>query len=325
MVFKTYNDCCMHMDPEFIIPLKKEHLIEARKLIKSGHIELILSDNDGVGYKHSIDILANLKGLKILHLFQYRYPIKRLPPNLIELYTGNCFNQLIGTNGLILPNSIEKLVFGFSFNQPIDIYPPNLKILEFGSRFNQTVDNLPDGLIKLNLTGCFNQSLDNLPRTLKVLSLFGIYPSHFNQSVDNLPSDLEELYFSGEFNKSIDFLPSTLKIIYLSSFFNQKINNLPNGLIKLFFPKNGDFNESIDFLPDTIETLYLPNKYSQNIEKLPMNLRELYINGSKTIALLKKKFPILFQKGIVKIEKYTEIPDIFDEEIYKYLHLRSKV
>jgi len=110
--------------------------------------------------------------------------IKFIVPNSLEFLTfGDTFNQPID----ILPNSLKSLTFGNNFNQPIkkNILPNGLKFLTFGFYFNQpfTEGTLPNSLISLSFGVCFNQSLKNiLPNNLESLML-GFY---FDQPLENI-------------------------------------------------------------------------------------------------------------------------------------------
>lgn len=276
MAFKTFDNFAIVLTPGYNEPLNDVDIQLLKSLITKDRNELHITENEGIGYKHSLDILYEIDNIKTLMLNNYNKKITKLPKNLVNFYTGNAFNQSI--NNLVLPDSIEKLVLGSNFNRIIEKFPSNLRYLEFGRRFNKPLTNLPDGLKSLYLNGEFNYPLDNLPKSLRFLSLFGIYNNRFNYSLDNLPEELEELYLSGPFNHPIDFLPSNLKMIYINSDFNHQIDNLPIGLLKICFANNAIFNHSIDKLPDSIEEIRLPKDYSYPIKKLPNNLKSLEIS-----------------------------------------------
>jgi hypothetical protein len=204
------------------------------------------------GFNHPIDFtyLDNLKCLQIIN---------------------EDFDQSIDK----LPDSVQEIVLGRSFNQPVNKWPANLKYLHFlrDPKFNQSLDNLPYGIKEINIESTggnskFNQPVDNLPDTLKLLNLGG----GFNQPVDNLPESLEQLGFGwyyfeeynidSSFNQPIDNLPKKLKVLTLGDSFFQPINNLPNGLKELFITN-----------PD----------YDIPIIKLPKKLK-IYITSSNSIA-----------------------------------------
>ncbi len=224
----------------------------------------------------------------------FKNPIKILPISLILIDIRCGFNQEFDFTYLInlkclkiinedfdqpidkLPDCVEELCFGKSFNQPVNKWPANLKYLHFlrDPKFNQLLDNLPYGIKEINIESTggnskFNLPVDNLPNTLKLLNL----GSGFNQPVDNLPDSLEQLGFgwyyfeeyiiSSSFNQPIDNLPKNLKVLTLGDGFFQPINNLPNGLKELFI---------------------INLDYDIPIIKLPKKLKKIYITSSNSIA-----------------------------------------
>ena len=113
-----------------------------------------------------------------------------LPPKLIKLVFGQSFNRPIDG----LPEMLESLTFGEDFNQPVDNLPPNLKYLTFGEDFDKSVDFLPDGLVFLKFGTYFNQSIDNLPDSIQELSL----GTKFKRKINKLPQSLEKLIIKGK-------------------------------------------------------------------------------------------------------------------------------
>jgi hypothetical protein len=122
------------------------------------------------------------------------------PPKLVKLVFGQSFNRPIDG----LPETLESLTFGEDFNQPVDNLPSNLKYLTFGEEFNRKVDFLPDSILVLKFGTYFDQSIDNLPDSVQELSL----GAKFKRKINKLPSSLKKLYIKG---KLIDiFTPSQL-------------------------------------------------------------------------------------------------------------------
>ena len=169
MAFKTFDNFAIVLTPGYNEPLNDVDIQLLKSLITKDRNELHITENEGIGYKHSLDILYEIDYIKTLMLNNYNKKITKLPKNLVNFYTGNAFNQSI--NNLVLPDSIEKLVLGSNFNKIIEKFPSNLRYLEFGRRFNKPLTNLPDGLKSLYLNGEFNFPLDNLPKSLRFLSL----------------------------------------------------------------------------------------------------------------------------------------------------------
>jgi len=117
------------------------------------------------------------------------------------------FNKpLLSNEEAWLPPNLLKLIFGQSFNKPIDGLPESLEYLTFGEDFNQPVDNLPSNLKYLTFGEEFNRKVDFLPPNLKFLK-FGRY---FDQSIDNLPDSIQELSLGAKFKRKINKLPQSL-------------------------------------------------------------------------------------------------------------------
>ena len=94
-----------------------------------------------------------------------------------------------------LPDSLEEIYFGYSFNQPIDNikFPKNLKVIVFSNKFNQSINNVkfPDHLVSIHFGDEFNKQIDNakFPDNLQIIT-FG---NSFCQLITNLPILLKEL------------------------------------------------------------------------------------------------------------------------------------
>ena len=196
--------------------------------------------------------------------------------SLIELYYDNYFNDPITE----LSSSLEKLHFGFSFNQsPVFLSELiNLTELKFGERFNYALD------------------LENL-KQLRILHL----GSNFNQRITNLPSSLVELKLGNAFQRNITL--KGLKNLQELELGNASIDvndfmNL-NELRKLKLGKLFNFGktDNIDLSKlETLKELELGldlNNESKIIIILPVNLeilhfgyyfnKKLYINEIKKI------------------------------------------
>jgi hypothetical protein len=174
----------------------------------------------------------------------------------------------------IIPESVDKLVFGKYFNSEIEVnsLPYNLKFLEFGD--------------------CFNGELQ--PQTLK--------------------PPLRNLVFGQSFNKSIEpnVLPNTLQYLKLGHKFNKEIKSesLPNSLIVLEFSSDSFFNKPIkkNTLPQSIKKIIFPNGYNQLIKpkRLPNNLVHLSLGSQYVYRIQKKVLPsglkYLFKGGVLNID-----------------------
>ena len=164
------------------------------------------------------------------------YPIYCLPDKLIFLDLSN--TKLISNN---YPNTLEYLLYGNCFNQPVLNLPMGLKLLVFGNLFDHPVDTLPNSIVKLIFGDKFNHYVDNLPNSLECL-VFGL---SFNQSVDNLPNSLVYLKLGFAFTNSIDNLPGSIVYLQLGMKFNHEIKNFPTNLQILTMDKIG-FTYSIN-------------------------------------------------------------------------------
>lgn len=219
-----------------------------------------------------------------------------------------------------LPNSLEVLVFGKYFNQPIDNLPcgasapnaklgaiarnlpMNLKSLVLGEFFNQSLDNLPEGLIKLIIDSYqnkFNKSFDMLPKSLKYLQIIGT----FNNDIRFLPESLEHLIMYGIFNNDVITFPDniqTLEITFQSNYIGKKeitLEKLPKNLI--YFKTGGCFNTKgkfkcpnlktvdmeqfcnvINFLPEGVEEVKLCCNYNKHFKYLPKSVKKLTLTKS---------------------------------------------
>jgi hypothetical protein len=120
-----------------------------------------------------------------------------LPPKLVKLVFGQSFNKPIDG----LPEKLESLIFGEDFNQPVDNLPSNLKYLTFGDDFDKPVNNLPDGLLVLKFGTYFEQSIDNLPDSIQELSL----GAKFKRKINKLPQSLEKLVIKGKLVDKSEF------------------------------------------------------------------------------------------------------------------------
>jgi len=211
------------------------------------------------------DILLNFDKSKILISFDDEQLNKIARCKFIEYK----IKKHIITN---IPSNIKSIEFTGWFNMDIQPYlHVSIEMLIFGHEFNQPIDNLPSGLKKLILGANFNQKVNNLPSCLLMLIIGG----SFNQSVDMLPESIESISFSGCFNQKVNNLPSNIKIVRLFGYsFSQSIDSLPDSVEILEF--NSRCNISINKLPHNLKQLKFINIY---INKLPHNLQQLkFIN-----------------------------------------------
>lgn len=198
--------------------------------------------------------------------------------NLKEILIGNTFNS-----ELILPDSVEKILFSQSsnFNIQIKNYPAKLTHLTFGFKYNQSIDNLPQLLKYLKFGSNFNQQINNLPNKLEYLFL----DYYFNQNLDFLPETLKTLEFANtmEFKNSLDNLPINLSTLLLGHTHDGKIGKI-----------------NLDNLPNNITCLRLRICNLINITKLPQKIKKLIIIGNDMYNF----------KNITNIKNYNNINQI---------------
>ncbi len=199
----------------------------------------------------------------------------------------------------------KKIIFGESFNLPIDNLPDFIEQIRLPFGYTHQLNNLPSGLIYLGLysdsyehqLNCLPENLkilcvgnnlkyqlDNLPNSLKVLHINGKY-SH---PLDNLPNNLEELKINEPDNISMNNLPDSIKILLINCDYHDKIINWPKSLKILHTNKyshlldnlpqieelniSSDYKFPIDCIPDSIKLLNLHREYIIQINKLPLHL-----------------------------------------------------
>lgn len=170
------------------------------------------------------NIPANIDNQQILGFNENNNFIKLknvLNCNLIEgqenLKYVSYSNNLNKYNTSNLPINLECLIFGYSYNLPVENLPSQLKYLTFGDCFNMSVDNLPSQLAYLKFGYRFNQSVEKLPNTIKYLFI----GRDFNRVVEKLPDDLVYIQVyskfvdsnNNNFNKLIENLKCSIDIL----------------------------------------------------------------------------------------------------------------
>jgi hypothetical protein len=128
----------------------------------------------------------------------FNLPVNELPSKLTHLTFGYAFNLPV----LNLPQHItlhldtaliilwmiflqeSHIIFGFLFNQRVNLLPGNSTHIKFGREFNKPVERLPPKLILISFWDNFNQAVDSLPLSLNHLS-FG---KNFNKRLPTSPT-----------------------------------------------------------------------------------------------------------------------------------------
>jgi hypothetical protein len=182
--------------------------------------------------------------------------IRKLPRHIINFTMNDMFNQHID-----LPETLEYINFGYSFNCPLIKIPSKLKTLIFGMRYNR--------------------ELPSLPETLEIL----IFGYDFNCQIDYLPQNLKELTFGTNFNSKLPLLPNSIINLYFGCNFNQNIINFPTALQKLVFSNFSMFNYPLTNLPYGIRELTLGKEYNNSILNLPKSVQLLTLCNINKIVL----------------------------------------
>lgn len=110
------------------------------------------------------------------------------------------WNQDVGITSADIPDSTEKIIFGYKFNKPIDenILPESLEHIVFGQNFNHEIREnvLPKSLISIVFGRAFDRPVDAmvLPDSIEKISVGKKFP--INTIIDRLPSSLKYLCIS---------------------------------------------------------------------------------------------------------------------------------
>eukprot|EP01132_Coremiostelium_polycephalum_P001446 gene1446-1823_t len=289
----------LELGPSFDQPIPNSLMIRLENLV---YFKYILENHNS---HHGIP-------MKVTHLV-YEDMEKTLqqgdiPNSVVDLELS--LNQPI-TEGL-LPDTIEKLEFGFGFNSPIhslpsglkaikfndmfnqklkqDIFPRSIKIIEFGTFFNQPLSKgvFPDGVTYIRFGNSFHSHIEAgvFPRSLRKV----VFGNHFNQKLSYLfysDGNLEELELGEMFNQYIvkGDIPSTVhkivmygvkkKISFYSDYYY--LGKIPDSIVNFHY--FSDFNKSFPFhdLPPSLNQLYLYSLLIQDHD---------YFNFFKTLFIL---------------------------------------
>ena len=114
------------------------------------------------------------------------------------------------------------MVFNNEFNDSLSnvVFPVGIQKIEFGWHFNQDVSNLPNSLTHLTFGYDFNQDVSNLPNSLTHL----YFSNNFNQDISKLPNSLTHLRFWWAFNQDVSQLPKSITYLNFSDWCNNKFN-----------------------------------------------------------------------------------------------------
>lgn len=266
----------------YIPPTLKQLTIDGQikhplEFVPFGLEELKLGNN----FNDSVDNIL-LNSLKKLHFGDKFDKIFSIPNALEELYIGDSYNKPL----LMLPSTLRILNIGSSYNYPL-ILSRNLEILILGNSYNQPFKKSCWSLKVLIIGDAFCQDLidtdiENLFPYLEKLVL----GNKFNGIIPwNKMPNLKEVTIGNSFNKRIHNLPENLQHLYLGDSFNSEISELPKNLRYLHI---GDsFDKDLCALPNKLEYLSIGKSfYKKKIRTLPISLRSLHLGYSHDTRVL---------------------------------------
>ncbi|KAF2077738.1 hypothetical protein CYY_000985 [Polysphondylium violaceum] len=218
-----------------------------------------------------------------------------LPNNLQVLKTGDSFDQQLDVN--VLPSSLTSLIFGPLFSFPIKrgVLPESITDLNLGSSFNHEigVGVLPSKLLRLDLGYDYNQPIkaNTLPPKLSVLFISPFYNQPLEPNV--LPPSIKQLALGQLFDYPLEqgSLPPSLTYLVLPLNYNQPIkpNVIPNTVTHLGFSHSSNPAPDLHIIPTGVKTLIFSNiNYNSPIEKgfIPSTVTKISINFSYTQSLI---------------------------------------
>lgn len=178
--------------------------------------------------------------------------------SVTELKFNFTFNEALKPGQI--PDTVEKITFGWRFNQPLgkDVLPNGLKELEIDcsfEKYQQLV--LPRSLTKLTLCDYrYPLELLKLPESLEHLEIKWGFDHPL--LINSLPKNLKYFSPGSDFNQNI--LSDTIQELHLGLSF-ERIDQLPSSLVHLaldtlnnnfFIDSDSDFELDV---PDSLQTL----------------------------------------------------------------------
>lgn len=218
--------------------------------------------------------LQDIAGKEVCVYFDFNEDLDENIKNstITHILFGTTYNKPLNN----LPNGLKYLEFKHyhTFNQPIENLSEGLEYLIFNSGdFNHPITKLPSTLLYLGIESEFNKQIENLPDSLTHLFL---YCDDFNQKINKFPINLQELVvFGKKYEHKLDNLPHNLKKLSVGQGYEEDLINLPEGL--KYLETGCFFNQKLN-LPDSIEELYFDWRgcFNQPIKKYPRNLKILH-------------------------------------------------
>lgn len=199
-------------------------------------------------------------------IFEGYYDSPTIIPNSVKyLDFKNCdYNQEI-----LLPNSVEKVIFGYGYSQRT-VIPNSVTYLEFGACYDQKT-TIPNS-VKILKFGCgFNQEI-KIPNSVVELK-FG---TKYDQETI-IPNSVEKIEFGWNYNKKISIpnsvthiefgnmydqktiFPNSIKYIKFGHYYSQK-TVIPDGVTDIIFGYHYNLSTII---PNTVINLVFGDNYNQ--------------------------------------------------------------
>jgi len=142
------------------------------------------------------------------------------PNGVTHLVFGWSFNQPLNVG--VIPSSVTHLVFGWSFNQPLNVgvIPSNVTHLTFGNNFDQhlNVGVIPSSVTHLVFGWDFNQPLNVgvIPSSVTHLRFGYSLNQRLNQllNVGVIPSSVTHLTLCYKLKDNLDIIPKNCVVTY---------------------------------------------------------------------------------------------------------------
>jgi hypothetical protein len=231
----------------------------------------------------------------------------------------NEFDDFLTLTNMVFPDGLQTLVFGKSFNQPLDevTLPDSIQEMEFGSSFNQSFEGVhfPTSLqtLKLGYLEPRWEFAHRFPVGWDVKTVHD--PSNQPLEGDVLPSSLQTLIFGDYFNQPLDgvVLPDSLQHLEFGWQFDQCLEKvvLPRGLRVLRFSNYvSNFDQPMENvqLPEGLESLEFGHFFNQRLPRsLPSSLKNLVFGAEFDLATRLDR--VFLPEGLETIEQQPRYPE----------------
>lgn len=268
-----------------------------RKINNVSYTTLISKHNKYIEFDDRFDYPIDLQLSKLRHIQMVKFGCCFDSSIVVsrQIYTlifGNSFNQPID---LASAWNLHTLIFGNAFNQPVDFRSMgNLHTLIFGRRFNQLINPRSMGNLHTVKFGWdFNQPVD-FPESVYSIE-FGWA---FNYSVDfQSTKELHTVIFGDSFNCVVDFQSTKVHTVKFGYHFNQPIDLQSTNLHVVEF--GASFNQLVDFQSTKIHTIKFGLFFNRCINHVSANIKTLIFHRDYT----------RFQLAPDEMKTFTETTD----------------